>query len=114
MIKNFENFVNEGFIDNVFAGIDAGIGAFKANKNAEKVADEEMQRVLDGGEGEANNEVKLTVLVKQLVMKSALLADKYSWDYLVEKPNSAKYMGVKIEELEEILSKMKEILMSFE
>lgn len=36
MIKNFENFVNEGFLDSVMAGIDAGIGAFKANRGAEK------------------------------------------------------------------------------
>lgn len=113
MIKKFENFVNEGFIDNVFAGIDAGIGAFKANKSAEKVADEEMRRVLSGGEGEANDETKLTILVKQLVMKSALLADKYSWDYLLENPDNAEYMSLKIESLEEILAKMKEILNAF-
>ena len=36
MIKNFENFVNEGFLDNVLAGIDAGISGYKANRRAEQ------------------------------------------------------------------------------
>ena len=43
MIKKFENFVNEGFLDNVFAGIDAGIGGYKANRRAEQAAEAELK-----------------------------------------------------------------------
>lgn len=125
MIKKFENFVNdsntvngsetvnEGFLDNVMTGIEAGIGAFKASKGAEKAADDEIKRVLNGAT-ETGDDTQMTILVKQLVVKSAMLADGYSWEKLCDKPEvNGGHMRNKIEMLEEILAKMKLILNSF-
>lgn len=103
MIKKFENFVNdseavnEGFLDNVMAGIDAGIGAFKASRNAEKAADEELSDILNGRSDEFSNKVKMTALVKQLVERSAILADGFSYD---------KFVGVEVEEYRRALDVM--------
>ena len=125
MIKNFESFVNdsntvngsetvnEGFLDNVMTGIEAGIGAFKASKGAEQAADEEIKRVLNGAT-ETGDDTQMSILVKQLVVKSAILADGYSWEKLCEKPEvNGGVMRNKIEMLEEILAKMKLILNGF-
>lgn len=110
MIKKFENFVNdseivnEGFLDNVMAGIDAGIGAFKASRNAEKAADEELSDILNGRSDEFSAKVKMTALVKQLVERSAILADGFSYD---------KFAGVTVDEykyaLDVMLARMEKI-----
>ena len=116
MIKNFENFVNEGFLNSVIAGIDAGIGAFKANRSAEKAADAELLDILDGrNNGEFSNKVKLTALVKQLVEKSAYLADGFSYDKILDGAytddrTELDSMIFRMERIETIISEMKEIL----
>ena len=112
MIKSYENFVNEGFLDNVISGIDAGIGAFKASRNAEKAADEEIKRALNGGGSEYSDEMKMTLLVKQLVERSAWLADSFSWERILETPNEAEYMETRIDKIETLLSEMKELLVA--
>lgn len=112
MIKKYDDFVNEGFLDNVKSGIDAGIGAFKASRNAEKAADEEIKRVLHGEGSEYSDEMKMTLLVKQLVERSALLADSFSWERILETPNEAEYMENRINKIETILSEMKELLVA--
>jgi hypothetical protein len=110
MIKNYDEFVNEGFLQNVLSGIDAGIGAFKANRNAEKAADEEMKDALNGKSSEYSDETKMTILVKQLVERAAWLADGFSWKKMMENTNEVVYMEHRIEKIETLLSKMKEIL----
>lgn len=119
MIKSYENFVNgtteevnEGFLHNVLSGIDAGIGAFKADRNAEKAADVEIKRALNGGGSEYSDEMKMTLLVKQLVERSAWLADSFSWERILETPNEAEYMENRIDKIETILSEMKELLVA--
>lgn len=110
MIKNYDDFVNEGFLSNVMSGIDAGIGAFKASRNVEKAADEEMKRALSGENTEYSDEMKMTLFVKQLVERAALLADGFSWEKIVENASEAEYMNQRIEKIETILSNMKELL----
>ena len=115
MIKNFENFVNEGFIDNVFAGIEAGIGAFKANRNAEKAADEELSNILNGRSDEFSNKVKMTALVKQLVERSAMLADGFSYDKLADGGNSndsyeLDLMLSRMEKIDDVISNLKALM----
>ena len=110
MIKKIENFVNdseavnEGFLDNVMSGIGAGIGAFKASRNAEKAADEELSDILNGRSDEFSAKVKMTALVKQLVERSAILADGFSYD---------KFAGVTVDEykyaLDVMLARMEKI-----
>ena len=110
MIKNYDDFVNEGFLSNVMSGIDAGIGAFKASRNVEKAADEEMKRALNGDDTEYSDEMKMTLLVKQLVERAAWLADGFSWERIAENPTEVEYIDHRIEKIETILSKMKELL----
>ena len=110
MIKNYDEFVNEGFLQNVISGIDAGIGAFKANRNAEKAADEEMQLALNGKTSEYSDKAKMTILVKQLVERAAWLADGFSWEKMMEDTNEIDYMEHRIETIEMLLSKMRELL----
>jgi hypothetical protein len=113
MIKNFENFVNEGFLDNVINGIDAGIGAFKANRNAEKAADEDLKAILNGSSEVASDKTKMHVLIKNLVQKAAWFADGFSWDDITVDTGGlqdAELKVYKIEQMENILSEMKTIL----
>lgn len=119
MIKNFESFVNgkeevnEGFLHNVLSGIEAGIGAFKADRSAEKEADEEMKLALNTVGGESNeysDKTKMTILVKQLVERSVLLADGFSWEKVIKNPTDAELLRHRIETLGEILAKMEELL----
>ena len=121
MIKKFENFVNdsevvnEGFLDNVMAGIDAGIGAFKASRNAEKAADEELSDILNGRSDEFSNKVKMTALVKQLVERSAILADGFSYDKLAAgKVDDERFdldvMLTRMEKIDEVISGLKALM----
>ena len=121
MIKKFENFVNdseavnEGFLDNVMAGIDAGIGAFKASRNAEKAADEELSDILNGRSDEFSNKVKMTALVKQLVERSAILADGFSYDKLAaggddDERFDLDVMLTRMEKIDEVISGLKALM----
>jgi hypothetical protein len=110
MIKNYDEFVNEGFLSNVISGIDAGIGAFKASRNAEKAADDEMKMALNGKSSEYSDETKMTILVKQLVERAAWLADGFSWEKMMEDTNEVEIMEHRIEKIEILLSKMRELL----
>jgi hypothetical protein len=114
MIKNFENFVNEGFLDSIAAGIDGAIGAFKANRNAEKAADADLRDMIDGYANDFSGKAKATMLVKQLVQRAAWFADGFSYDDIDvnEKngPNSPSLQLYKIEKMETILSELKELL----
>ena len=115
MIKNFENFVNEGFLDNVLSGIDAGVGAFKASRNAEKAADEELSDILSGRSGEFSNKVKMTALVKQLVERSAMLADGFSYNKLADGGiDNDRYeldiMLSRMEKIDEVISNLKALM----
>lgn len=121
MIKKFENFVNdseivnEGFLDNVMAGIDAGIGAFKASRNAEKAADEELSDILNGRSDEFSNKVKMTALVKQLVERTAILADGFSYDKLADGGiDNDRYdldvMLTRMEKIDNVISNLKALM----
>lgn len=121
MIKKFENFVNdseavnEGFLDNVMAGIDAGIGAFKASRNAEKAADAELSDILGGRSDEFSTKVKMTALVKQLVERSAILADGFSYDKFVGvKSDDYQYaldvMLARMEKIDDVIANLKALM----
>ena len=121
MIKKFENFVNdseivnEGFLDNVMAGIDAGIGAFKTSRNAEKAADEELSDILNGRSDEFSNKVKMTALVKQLVERTAILADGFSYDKLADGGiDNDRYdldvMLTRMEKIDNVISNLKALM----
>lgn len=112
MIKNFENFVNdsetinEGFIDNILAGIESGISGYKANRHANDEVDRETMKILRG-ESEVSVGTQLAVLVSKLIRKSARFADKFSENKIGSDVNLAMN---DIEMMEEMIDRIKELL----
>jgi hypothetical protein len=112
MIKTFENFVNESFIENVFASVEAGIGAFKANKNADKALNKEKDFALANISANHNfsDETKLTLLVKNMVEWAVLLADGCSWKKIQEDEEFKEMFMLRLEAIEEITTELKELM----
>jgi hypothetical protein len=112
MIKNFENFVNdsetinEGFIDNILAGIESGISGYKANRHANDEVDRETMKILRG-ESEVSVGTQMAVLVSKLIRKSARFADRFSEN----KIGSDDVLAMNdIEMMEEMIARIKELL----
>jgi hypothetical protein len=118
MIKDFESFVNgevnEGFVDNLAAAIDAGIQNFKLNRNSDKEAEAEMNRLMNGNK-DVNPRMKMQTLVRLLVEESVSLARGYSWEKLFDKENRSAEGGIDhlkryIRHIENIIPEIKNIL----
>ena len=112
MIKKYEQFINEGFIENVIASVEAGIGAFKANKNADKALDHEKDIALGNvtSKHEFSDETKLTLLVKNMVEWAVLLADGCSWEKIQEDEEFKEMFMLRLEAIEEITAELKELM----
>ena len=110
MIKKFENFVNEGFLDNVFAGIDAGIGGYKANRRAEQAAEAELKDIMRG-ESDVNVETQMSVLLNRLLMRVVTLARNFEND---GKRNTEAYISQRLDSMEEIMDRLRELSRSIE
>ena len=112
MIKNFENFVNdsetinEGFIDNILAGLESGIIGYRANRRANDEVDKETMNILRG-ESEVSVTTQLAVLVSKLIRRSAMFADRFSEGKVI---NNLDLSITDVEMLEEMLAKIKELL----
>jgi hypothetical protein len=112
MIKNFENFVNdsetinEGFIDNILAGLESGISGYRANRRANDEVDKETMNILRG-ESEVSVTTQLAVLVSKLIRRSAMFADRFSEGKVI---NNLDLSIADVEMLEEMLAKIKELL----
>jgi hypothetical protein len=110
MIKKFENFVNEGFLDNVLAGIDAGIGGYKANRRAEQAAEAELEDIMRG-ESKVNIETQMSVLLNRLLMRVVTLARNFEND---GKHNTEGYISQKLDSMEEIMKKLRKLSKSID
>lgn len=110
MIKKFENFVNEGFLDNVLAGIDAGIGGYKANRRAEQAAEAELEDIMRG-ESKVNIETQMSVLLNRLLMRVVTLARNFEND---GNHNTEGYISQKLDSMEEIMKKLRKLSKSIE
>ena len=110
MIKNFENFVNEGFLDNVLAGIDAGIGGYKANRRAEQAAEAELKNIMRG-ESDVNVETQMSVLMNRLLMRVVELARNFEKD---GKRNTKAYISQKLNNMEKIINRLGELSKSID
>lgn len=110
MIKNFENFVNEGFLDNVFAGIDAGISGYKANRRAEQAAEDELKDIMRG-ESDVNIETQMSVLMNRLLMRVVSLARNFEND---GKRNTETYISQRLDSMEQIMNRLRELSKSVE
>ena len=123
MIKDFESFingenidVNEGLVRNFIDAIDAGIQGFKLSRNSEKAVEDEAERMLSGKK-EAATKTVMSILVKRLVEQSVWVAREYSWEKLFDKTaalGGLDYVDNKLEKIEEIISKMREIMIGIE
>ena len=70
-----------------------------------------IKKALKDGGTELSDEARMKIFVKQLVERSALLADSFSWEKLMDEDSEeVDSMEYRIEMIEDILSKMKEIL----
>jgi hypothetical protein len=110
MIKKFENFVNEGFLDNVLAGIDAGISGYKANRRAEQAAEDELNDILKGT-SEVSVKAQMSVLMNRLLMRIVTLARNFEND---GKHNTKGYISQRLDSMEEIMDRLRELSRSIE
>lgn len=113
MIKNYNEFVNEGFLHDVIDGIESGIGAFKANRSAEKAVEIEKQEELDRYSRQRHkysDETIMKVLLKNFIKRAAYLVDGFSYSKMRTDKQEAHHWKLRIEDLEETLSEIKELI----
>lgn len=104
----FNEFVNEGFVNDILSGIDTGIKGYKASRNAKKPSDHELDRILTGDK-DVDEKTQLSILLKQLLERSAWLAGDFKYDEInVDGRNEITIRG--LERIEEIINKIKELL----
>ncbi len=104
----FDEFVNEGFVNDILSGIDTGIKGYKASRNAKKPDDYELDRILTGDK-DVDEKTQLSILLKQLLERSAWLAGDFKYDEInVDGRNEITIR--RLVKIEEIINKIKELL----
>ena len=112
MIKNFENFVNEGFWDNIGAAVDAGMQGYKINKSVEKAADEEQEKLISGRlRTKISKKLQMTRVIELLFNRVSWMASGFSYE---KDTQDTSLMEGRIESIEELIAKLKELLNSKE
>ena len=113
MIKNYEDFVNEGFkgfLDSVIYGIEHGVSGYKTARHADSSVEKEAKMILASGKDDVSKETQMSVLVKKLITRSAIIAD-----YFTSRDRRTKKISSFISEIElteDILGRMKELVKS--
>lgn len=110
MIKNYEDFVNEGFrgfLDSVITGIETGVSGYKSVRKANASAEAEAERILKSGDEIVSEETQLSVLMRKLIVRVASLVDNFS---SVEDNTNYYYYITQLEKIEELISRSKELL----
>lgn len=110
MIKNYEDFVNEGFrgfLDSVITGIETGVSGYKSVRKANAAVESEAERILKSGDEIVSEETQLSVLMKKLIVRVASLVDNFS---SVEDNTNYYYYITQLEKIEELISRSKELL----
>jgi hypothetical protein len=110
MIKNYEDFVNEGFrgfLDSVITGIETGVSGYKTVRKASAAVESEAERILKSGDEVVSEETQLSVLMKKLIVRVASLVDNFS---SVEDNTNYYYYITQLEKIEELISRSKELL----
>ncbi len=110
MIKNYEDFVNEGFrgfLDSVITGIETGVSGYKSVRKASAAVESEAERILKSGDEVVSEETQLSVLMKKLIVRVASLVDNFS---SVEDNTNYYYYITQLEKIEELISRSKELL----
>ena len=110
MIKNYEEFVNEGFkgfLDSVMTGIETGVAGYKTVRKADAAVEAEAKKILESGEENVSEETKMSVLMKKLITTAAILADNFASED--ERITKDSYLQ-KVENIEKITARMKVLL----
>ena len=110
MIKNYEDFINEGFrgfLDSVLTGIETGVSGYKSVRKANAAAEAEAERILKSGDENVSEETQLSVLMKKLIVRVASLVDNFS---TVEGNTNYYHYISELEKIEELISRSKELL----
>jgi hypothetical protein len=110
MIKNYEDFVNEGFrgfLDSVITGIETGVSGYKSVRKASAAVESEAERILKSGDEIVSEETQLSVLMRKLIVRVASLVDNFS---SVEDNTNYYYYITQLEKIEELISRSKELL----
>ena len=110
MIKNYEDFVNEGFrgfLDSVITGIETGVSGYKSVRKANAAVESEAERILKSGDEIVSEETQLSVLMRKLIVRVASLVDNFS---SVEDNTNYYYYITQLEKIEELISRSKELL----
>jgi len=110
MIKNYEDFVNEGFrgfLDSVITGMKTGVSGYKSVIKAKAAVESEAERILKSGDEIVSEETQLSVLMKKLIVRVASLVDNFS---SVEDNTNYYYYITELEKIEELISRSKELL----
>ncbi len=122
MIKNFEEFVGcetavnegfKGFLNSIIAGIETGVSGYKTVRKADAAVEAEAKRILDSGEENVSEETQMSVLMKKLITRAAILADAFTSEDETIIITKGYYLQ-KIENIEKITARMKELLKSEE
>lgn len=104
----FDEFINEGFVNDILSGIDTGIKGYKASRNAKKPDDYELDRILTGDK-DVDEKTQLSILLKQLLERSAWLAGDFKYDEInVDGRNEITIR--RLVRIEEIINRIKELL----
>ena len=110
MIKNYEDFVNEGFrgfLDSVITGIETGVSGYKSVRKASAAVESEAERILKSGDDNVSEETQLSVLMRKLIVRVASLVDNFA---TVEDNTNYYYYITQLEKIEELISRSKELL----
>lgn len=110
MIKNYEDFVNEGFrgfLDSVITGIETGVSGYKSVRKASAAVESEAEKILKSGDEIVSEETQLSVLMRKLIVRVASLVDNFS---TVEDNTNYYYYITQLEKIEEIISRSKVLL----
>ena len=113
MIKNYEDFVNEGFrgfLDSVITGIETGVSGYKSVRKANAAAEAEAERILKSGDenvSEVGVDTQLAVAVRQLMTTVSLFAEHFVDAKLAADVEDAmqevKHIEMDIEKIKELL-----------
>jgi hypothetical protein len=112
MIKNYEEFVNEGFkfkgfLDSVITGIETGISGYKTVRKADAAVEAEAKKILASGNKNVSEETQMSILFRKLITSVAILADNFTSED--ERITKDAYLQ-KVENIEKITARMKELL----
>jgi hypothetical protein len=112
MIKNYEEFVNEGFkfkgfLDSVITGIETGVSGYKTVRKADAAVEAEAKKILASGNKNVSEETQMSILFRKLITSVAILADNFTSED--ERITKDAYLQ-KVENIEKITARMKELL----